>query len=65
VERAGCGLTVRPGDLEGVREAWTRLATDAGLRASLGAAGRRAAETEYDRARIAERLDRFLRRCLL
>ncbi|MFL6203623.1 MAG: glycosyltransferase family 4 protein [Thermoanaerobaculia bacterium] len=64
VERAGCGLTVRPGDLEGVREAWTRLATDAGLRASLGAAGRRAAETEYDRARIAGRLDRFLRRCL-
>ena len=39
-----------------------RLATDAELRARLGAAGRRAAETEYDRAKIAERLDRFLRR---
>lgn len=64
VERAGCGLAVRPGDLEGVREAWMRLATDPGLRARLGAAGRRAAETEYDRARIAERLDGFLRRCL-
>jgi glycosyltransferase involved in cell wall biosynthesis len=64
VERAGCGLTVRPGDLEGVRQAWERLATDAGLRARLGAAGRQAAETEYDRARIAEKLDRFLRRCL-
>lgn len=64
VERAGCGLTVRPGDLEGVRESWTRLATDPELRARLGAAGRLAAETEYDRARIAERLDRFLRRCL-
>jgi glycosyltransferase involved in cell wall biosynthesis len=64
VERAGCGLTVRPGDLEGVREAWTRLATDPGLRARLGAAGRLAAETEYDRARIAERLDRFLRRVI-
>lgn len=64
VERAGCGLTVKPGDLDGVREAWTRLATDPGLRARLGAAGRRAAETEYDRARVAERLDRFLRRCL-
>ena len=64
VERAGCGLTVRPGDLEGVRGAWTRLATEPELRASLGAAGRRAAETEYDRARIAERLDRFLRRVI-
>lgn len=64
VERAGCGVTVKPGDLEGVREAWTRLATDPELRASLGAAGRRAAETEYDRAKIAERLDRFLRRVI-
>jgi glycosyltransferase involved in cell wall biosynthesis len=64
VERAGCGLVVKPGDLEGVREAWKRLATDAELRASLGAAGRRAAETEYDRARIAERLDGFLRRVI-
>jgi len=64
VERAGCGLTVRPGDLEGVREAWTRLATDAELRARLGAAGRRAAETEYDRRKIAERLDGFLRRVI-
>lgn len=64
VERAGCGLTVRPGDLEGVREAWTQLATDPELRGRLGAAGRRAAETEYDRVRIAERLDRFLRRVI-
>lgn len=64
VERAGCGLTVRPGDLEGVRAAWERLAADAGLRARLGAAGRRAAETEYDRAKIAERLDGFLRRVM-
>ncbi|HWM90799.1 MAG TPA: glycosyltransferase family 4 protein [Thermoanaerobaculia bacterium] len=64
VERAGCGLTVRPGDRDGIREAWTRLATDPELRVRLGAAGRRAAETEYDRARIAERLDRFLRRVI-
>lgn len=64
VERAGCGLTVRPGDLAGAREAWARLATDADLRSSLGAAGRAAAETEYDRARIAERLDRFLRKAI-
>jgi glycosyltransferase involved in cell wall biosynthesis len=64
VERAGCGLTVRPGDLEGVRQAWQRLATDPELRARLGAAGRLAAETEYDRGKIAERLDRFLRRVM-
>lgn len=64
VERAECGLTVKPGDLEGVRAAWERLAADPGLRARLGAAGRRAAETEYDRGKIAERLDGFLRKCL-
>ena len=62
VERAECGLTVRPGDLDGAREAWIRLATEPDLRVRLGAAGRRAAETTYDRARIAERLDRFLRK---
>jgi glycosyltransferase involved in cell wall biosynthesis len=61
VERAECGLAVRPGDLDGARQAWIRLATDPELRARLGAAGRRAAVTDYDRARIAERLDRFLR----
>ncbi len=64
VERAGCGLTVRPGDLDGARDAWVRLATDPDLRSRLGAAGRQAAETTYDRARIAERLDRFLRKVL-
>jgi glycosyltransferase involved in cell wall biosynthesis len=62
VERAECGLTVRPGDLDGAREAWVRLATDPDLRVRLGAAGRHAAETTYDRARIAGRLDRFLRK---
>jgi glycosyltransferase involved in cell wall biosynthesis len=64
VERAQCGLTVRPGDLISARAAWMRLATDPELRARLGEAGRRAAETEYDRAAIARRLDRFLRRSL-
>lgn len=61
VEQAECGLAVRPGDLDGARLAWGRLAADPELRARLGAAGRRAAETTYDRTRIAERLDRFLR----
>jgi colanic acid biosynthesis glycosyl transferase WcaI len=64
VEQAKCGLTVRPGDLDGAREAWIRLATDPDLRARLGAAGRQAAETTYDRARIAGRLDRFLRQVI-
>jgi colanic acid biosynthesis glycosyl transferase WcaI len=64
VERAECGLTVRPGDLDGAREAWIRLATDPDLRSRLGAAGRRAAETTYDRSRIAERLDRFLKKVI-
>lgn len=64
VEQAECGLTVQPGDLDGAREAWIRLATDPDLRARLGAAGRQAAETTYDRARIAGRLDRFLRKVI-
>jgi colanic acid biosynthesis glycosyl transferase WcaI len=64
VEKAECGLTVRPGDLDGAREAWIRLATDPDLRARLGAAGRRAAETTYNRGRIAERLDRFLKKVI-
>jgi glycosyltransferase involved in cell wall biosynthesis len=64
VERAGCGIAVAPGDLAAAGEAWRRLACDPELRARLGAAGRRAAETDYDRSRIAERLDRFLRRAI-
>jgi glycosyltransferase involved in cell wall biosynthesis len=64
VERAECGLAVRPGDLDGARQVWIRLATDPDLRSRLGAAGRRAAETTYDRSRIAERLDRFLKKVI-
>jgi glycosyltransferase involved in cell wall biosynthesis len=61
VAEAECGLVVAPGDASGLAEAACRLAGDAELRRRLGAAGRQAAETEYDRRRIAERLDRFLR----
>jgi glycosyltransferase involved in cell wall biosynthesis len=64
VEQAGAGLWAAPGDLGGVRGHVERLARDAGLRARLGAAGRRAAETTYDRTRIAERLDAFLARAV-
>jgi glycosyltransferase involved in cell wall biosynthesis len=61
VTAAQCGLVVAPGDAKSLAEAACRLAGDAELRRRLGAAGRRAAETDYDRRRIAERLDRFLR----
>jgi glycosyltransferase involved in cell wall biosynthesis len=61
VAEAGCGLVAAPGDAAALRAAWERLAGDAALRRRLGAAGRRAAETLYDRRAIAQGLDRFLR----
>lgn len=61
VETAQSGLTVPPNAPEALREAAVRLARDENLRRTLGAAGRRAAETIYDRDRIADRLDAFLR----
>jgi glycosyltransferase involved in cell wall biosynthesis len=64
VERAQCGLSVRPGDLAGAREAVNRLASDVSLRACLGAAGRQAAETTYNRNEIGRTLDQFLRSLL-
>jgi glycosyltransferase involved in cell wall biosynthesis len=60
VEEAGCGLAVAPGDTASIATAFRKLATDADLRSRLGAAGRRAAETTYNRDQIAERLHRFL-----
>lgn len=60
VESAECGLVVAPGDLKGAAEAYVRLARDADLRRQLGEAGRRAAETTYNRRVIAERLDELL-----
>jgi glycosyltransferase involved in cell wall biosynthesis len=64
VNDAHCGVTVSPGDSEGLRQAFFRLAGDPGLRLSMGEAGRQAAETLYDRKLIAGRLDTFLRQCL-
>ena len=61
VEQAGCGLVSAPGDRQVLRANYERLATDPDLRARLGAAGRKAAETTYNRRRIALQLDAFLR----
>lgn len=61
VEEAACGLCAAPGDLPAIRAAIERLASDPTLRARLGEAGRRAAETTYARSGIAKRLDAFLR----
>src|SRR5690606_32949279 len=43
----GVGLGVRPGDVGDLAAALERLAADPGLRARLGAAGRRAAVSEH------------------
>jgi glycosyltransferase involved in cell wall biosynthesis len=61
VVEAGAGLVVPPGDAGALLAACERMATAPALRALLGAAGRRAAETLYDRDRIAGQLDCFLR----
>ncbi|MEZ6070289.1 MAG: glycosyltransferase family 4 protein [Pirellulales bacterium] len=60
VESAECGIVLAPGDLDGAAAAFSRLATEAPLRKQLGQAGRRAAETTYDRRVIAQRLDDLL-----
>lgn len=62
VEDARCGIAVNPGDMDAAKKAVAQLAGDARLRATLGAAGRNAAETLYSRDSIAIKLDRFLRR---
>jgi len=62
VERAGCGLVVSPNHTEEARQACLKLACDSILREQLGASGRRAAEQDYNREKIAQRLDIFLAR---
>ncbi len=64
VEAAQCGVSVSPGDAAGAQQAVLRLAGDPALRESLGAAGRQAAETTYNRNEIGKQLDRFLRSLL-
>ncbi len=62
VEAAGCGIAVSPDDPAAIRNAFTALVADANTFAELGRAGRLAAESTYDRARIVEQLHRFLAR---
>ena len=59
------GIAVKPGDLDGARRAVQLLAENAELRGRLGSSGRKAAETTYNRDRIAARLDTFLRGVLV
>ena len=47
-ERAGCGITVAPGDVAGWRDALERLSGDPALRAELGRRARAHAEAGYD-----------------
>ncbi len=61
VNAAACGIAVSPGDLKGAQAAVHQLASDVSLREKLGAAGRRAAETTYNRNEIGKRLDGLLR----
>lgn len=61
---AEAGLVVPPGDVDGLVRAVQAIGGDAGQRAQMGAAGRRAAETTYHRDRIADGLDTFLRSAL-
>ncbi|MCB1056476.1 MAG: glycosyltransferase family 4 protein [Acidobacteria bacterium] len=60
VEDAGAGLAVPAGDADALRDAFLRLAENPDLRAELGAAARRTAETTYDRDVIADQLHDFL-----
>jgi glycosyltransferase involved in cell wall biosynthesis len=64
IQDACCGISVSPGDAAGAQQAVLKLADDAALRDSLGAAGRRAAETTYNRNEIGKQLDGFLRSLL-
>jgi len=60
VEVARAGIAVAPGASRPLRDAFLRLASNAELREHLGRAGRVAAESQYARHEIAERLDHFL-----
>ena len=62
VEAIGCGIVVEPGDVAGWTAALRRLWDDAELRASMGATGRRFAETEWNADRFGSGLVDLVRR---
>jgi hypothetical protein len=55
LEASGAALVVPPEDVDAVTSGLTRLADDAGLRASLGARGRPFVAERFDRRRLASR----------
>lgn len=57
----GCGIAVNPGAAQELLSAAQKLASDPALRNLMGIAGRALAEGRYNRDRIADRLDTFLR----
>jgi glycosyltransferase involved in cell wall biosynthesis len=61
VSSAGAGIGVDPQDRNALLDAALRLIRDPDLRKRMGQNGRRAAEDVYNRDRIADRLDAFLR----
>jgi glycosyltransferase involved in cell wall biosynthesis len=61
ISDAACGIAVSPGDLQAAQAAVLKLAGYHALREQLGAAGRHAAETTYNRNEIGKRLDALLR----
>lgn len=60
VERAGCGVSVEPGNPEALAEAVFRLSQDPQLGRAMGQAGRRLVESEFSRQVLAGRLVELL-----
>ncbi|MFZ5878865.1 MAG: glycosyltransferase family 4 protein [Chloroflexota bacterium] len=60
VREAGCGLVVRPGDLDGFVAAIAHLSADPQACKTMGANGRLAAIRNHDRAQIAEQFANHL-----
>lgn len=58
VAGCGCALTHPPGDVAALAAAIGRLAASRSMRQELGAAGRAAAESRFDRDRVAEEVER-------
>ena len=65
IKRTGAGIAVPIDDVAAGAAALRRLLADAGLRSTMGAAGRRAAELEFNRDIIAARFIDYLEKELL